>query len=422
MKPGEGSTQGDKMPSTGARLSISKDILADAFKLRPADAIAFMKQKGYAISWNWTDTLKEAHARAFTVARVTQMDILQDIRTAVLASQRSGLTERDFVKLLKPRLQAKGWWGEKVDPQTGEIYQAGSPRRLKTIFRVNNQTAFMTGRYKQMKAVSDTFEYWEYIAVRDSRTRPEHAALHGKVFRQDDPIWDAIFPPNGWNCRCRVRGLTRRQMEREGLTLSTGEVVTKEVNINGVKMTVSGVKSGSTTLFPDPAWDYNPGKAAYQPDLSKYDPDIARQYVQGSITGPDYKRFFEAAGKVKGEFPVAVLPDEYMEKIGAVSRIVKMSDETLKKNITNHPELVLADYQRLQNIIENAQVIVQDSDVKLVFMQLDNKIYYAAIKATVSGKALFLTSLRLANEYTVKQSIALALKRGGKILKDEMFK
>lgn len=272
------------MPSTGARLQVSsEDILVDAFKRRPADAIAYMKGKGNTLSWNWADTMKEAHAKSFTVAKVAKMDILQDIRTAVQESQRSGLPFSEFQKLIKPRLQAKGWWGEKVDPETGEIFQAGSPRRLETIYRVNNQTAYMTGRYKQMKEVADTFEYWQYISVNDSRTRPEHRALHKKVFRHDDPIWDVIYPPNGWMCRCRVRALMASQLEREGLQVTTGETIEKEVVLNGKTFNVKGVKVGSSELFPDAGWDYNPAKSVYGPELSKYDKDIAELYSKSSV-------------------------------------------------------------------------------------------------------------------------------------------
>ena len=44
----------------------------------------------------------------------------------------------------------------------------------------------------------------EYRTVGDDKVRPEHAALDGLILKSVDPIWDKIYPPNGWNCRCTV--------------------------------------------------------------------------------------------------------------------------------------------------------------------------------------------------------------------------
>jgi SPP1 gp7 family putative phage head morphogenesis protein len=48
------------------------------------------------------------------------------------------------------------------------------------------------------------FEYWEYRTVGDDRVRPSHQKLNGKVFKSSDAIWDTIYPPNDWGCRCTV--------------------------------------------------------------------------------------------------------------------------------------------------------------------------------------------------------------------------
>lgn len=44
-----------------------------------------------------------------------------------------------------------------------------------------------------------------YVTVGDDRVRASHAALNGLQRPKDDPIWDTIYPPNGWNCRCLVK-------------------------------------------------------------------------------------------------------------------------------------------------------------------------------------------------------------------------
>jgi SPP1 gp7 family putative phage head morphogenesis protein len=178
--------------------------LSALFQLPPEQAIKYLEAKGVKLTWNWWEMQREAHARAFTVAKVARLDILQDIRAAVETALKEGRTEQWFRKELEDTLKKKGWWGKRVhvDPVTGEaqLYQAGSVRRLQTIYRTNLQTAYMAGRQKQFDAEADRAPFVQYLAVRDSRTRPAHAALHGQVFRLDDPAWSLIAPPNGFNC------------------------------------------------------------------------------------------------------------------------------------------------------------------------------------------------------------------------------
>ncbi|MGG7387345.1 phage minor head protein, partial [Escherichia coli] len=96
------------------------------------------------------------------------------------------------------------------------------PRRLATIYNVNTRTAYGAGRYAQMMNTADLYPYWQYVAVMDGRTRPEHARLHNMVFRYDDIFWQTHYPPNGWNCRCRVRALSAARMKELGLQVSYG--------------------------------------------------------------------------------------------------------------------------------------------------------------------------------------------------------
>mgnify|MGYP003667007507 CR=1 FL=1 len=218
------------------------DTLRALFEREPADAVAYLERKGLRVTWNWAEMLDEAHARAFTVAKATRLDVLRDIRKGVLDSVREGKTLRQFRAELTPLLQEKGWWGKQLDVDGSEI-QLGSPRRLKTIYQTNVQSAYMAGR-AQAAAEADAFPYLQYVAVMDSRTRPTHAALDGQVFAKDDPIWDTHMPPNGFNCRCRVRPLTRAQAEREGLDVrsSEGQTVTRTVD--------AGADQASGELFP----------------------------------------------------------------------------------------------------------------------------------------------------------------------------
>jgi len=76
-------------------------------------------------------------------------------------------------------------------------------------------------RRQQQEENIDSRPYWMYVAVIDPSTRPEHAALHGRVFRHDDAFWKTHYPPNGAGCRCRVRALTEAQVKTKGIVVES---------------------------------------------------------------------------------------------------------------------------------------------------------------------------------------------------------
>lgn len=249
--------------------------------LTPADAVRFFSGKGETLAWDYTEVWGEANVHAFTVAKVTELEVLRTIRAEVAKSIGDGQTFETFKRTLRPRLEDLGWWGkqEVLNADTGELtkVQLGSVRRLRTIYQTNVQTAYMAGRYKRYLADVATRPYWRYVAVMDGRTRPAHAALNGKVWRWDDPIWAVIWPPNGWGCRCDIVALTEAEFRAQGLALENGAnaIVDLQVPIGrtGETVAVKGVKyvdeAGKQRVFrPDPGWDYNPGAA-----WSRFDPD-----------------------------------------------------------------------------------------------------------------------------------------------------
>ena len=250
--------------------------LKGIFGLEPEQAVAYLKSKGYAITWNWQDMLDQAHDQAFTVAKAMRLDLLSDIRGALETALQDGQTLKQFITALQPTLESQGWWGKQVivDSQgEGELVQLGSPRRLKTIYQTNLQSAYMAGRKATMEETTDTHPYWMYVAILDGKTRPSHRALHGQVFRHDDPIWSAIFPPNGFNCRCRVVALTEAAVKRRGLRIvsSEGRMFTETVETGVDKRTgeirtaeVTGLrttdKAGKPVTFrTDPGFNHAPG-------------------------------------------------------------------------------------------------------------------------------------------------------------------
>lgn len=244
--------------------------LALAFGLPPERAVEYLRSRGTRIAGDWKSVAAAVRSGSFSVAGVTKAQVLDDIRAALDDALASGQTYDQFRASLVPKLQAAGWWGRwPHDTETGEILPGKGikPRRLETIFRTNLQGAYMAGRYKGMVEASDSHPFWMYVAVMDGRTRPAHQLLNGRVFRWDDPVWQVIYPPNGYNCRCRVRALSAGDMRRKKLSLSesAGHIDTVNVDLGkrGGVIPVQGLRDPATgrRFAPDPGFDHNPSGA-----------------------------------------------------------------------------------------------------------------------------------------------------------------
>lgn len=194
------------------------------FNLPPKDAISYLEEKGFKIGWDWHETLDNAHSKAFTVAKIARMDLLQDIRQSLITAMEKGQTLEQWKASITPTLQEKGWWGKKtvINPEGREQeVQLGSPRRLRTIYDTNMQSAFAAGRYKAMLAGAETRPFWEWRHITISNPRKQHVALNGRLFRFDDPFWNVAYPPSEWGCKCRV--IARSAREVEGKEILSGE-------------------------------------------------------------------------------------------------------------------------------------------------------------------------------------------------------
>lgn len=164
-----------------------------AFRLAPERALAWLKERGknLKLSADWNELDSDAHDKAFTVAKVMSADILQTIFDNVEKAKSEGWTLKQFQDNLLPELKKAGWTGTTAS-------------RLKVIYDTNMQMAYSQGKYRQQKLIADLYPYWKYTQIERPTKRHDHTLLHGKVFRHDDPIWDLIYPPSGFGCKCSV--------------------------------------------------------------------------------------------------------------------------------------------------------------------------------------------------------------------------
>ncbi|HML52867.1 MAG TPA: phage minor head protein [Solidesulfovibrio magneticus] len=235
--------------------------------VRPAEAIRFLQDK-VAVTREEFDRLSDAaKARAFTVSGLARVDMVEAVRRSMLDAMEQGISLKEWKASVGQALEAAGYTGDRA-------------LRLETIFRTNVQSAYMAGRYAEMMAMADTFPYWQYSAVNDGRTRPAHRALSGKVYPAGHPFWDTWFPPNGFNCRCSVRALTRSQVEDRGLTVESE--IPKEID----------TASGPVRMTPDQGFATNVGKDWLEsltpsPLAEEIKPLVSRAICRGGLAFAD---------------------------------------------------------------------------------------------------------------------------------------
>ena len=255
-----------------------------AFSLEPEKAVEYMQDKGFRITKDWREMWEDAHAKAFTISKMTDAELLKDTKGLLDNALKEGWSAQKTQREMTNMFKSRGWWGkQKIVDENGEEkeIQLGSPHRVRTIYKQNMQSAYNAGRYLQLLEDVDFAPYFVYNSILDESTRPSHRALHGKVYRYDDPVWASIFPPNGWGCRCFVKSLSEREVERKGIKVeqSGDNLRYKEVIVNKdtgetkqvAVLTVEDLSGKVIDFSPDAGWSSNAGKAAWNLDVLAYD-------------------------------------------------------------------------------------------------------------------------------------------------------
>ena len=382
--------------------------------LPPQEAIAFFRQKGYRTTFSYLDMMHRAHSDAFTVAGVTRLDVLQDIRTLIDQAIAEGTTFDTFRKGMKERLSAKGWWQpvEVKDDLTGEtktVDLTGS-RRLRTIFDTNMRTAYAAGQWKRIQRTKKALPFLCYKTVGDDRVRPRHRAWHNVVLPVDHPWWKTHFPPCDWQCRCQAVQMTAGMVQRAGLR------VWDEPPDDGPPVDFTNERTGEVTKVPKgihPSFAYNPGEQSSFPDPARYTiAELGDEAARLAVHSPAFAEL--VAGDTLGAAPVAWVDEAIAKALDATVRRVDLSSETMRKQVRTHPEMSLPEYRQLPDLFRTA-LVVGDEDVdrlQLFGLLRDGdgklRLYRAVVKLTGSGEALFLTTFHRARARQLQVAFDLA--------------
>ncbi len=364
--------------------------LQATFRQPFAEQVDFLRRKLALPSERWDSIKRDQHDAGFIVAGAMKADLVDDLHSAIKQVASEGKSIEWFRKEFNGIVQRRGWkdW-------TGSDSKEGVTWRTGIIYTTNLRTSRAAGRYVQMND-PDVVRYNPYVMYRHRSTehpRMEHKAWDRLVLRHDDPWLKAHRPPNGFGCDCILQTVSERRLKRLGKTgpdkaPDDGTYEHVDRRTGEVHVLPKGVQYG---------WDYTPGQQAAATRtlaqritrLETLDNEIARLNVKSLVDAEVFASFF--AGGIAGEFPVAVLKNADRLAIGAESSVVLLSQESLAAHVKSHPEIALADYRKIQRLMDEGEVYRQ-GDTRLVYLAIDGVTYRAALKRTQDGrKNYFLT-------------------------------
>ena len=233
------------------KYGLSKDFI---FK----EAVAFLKGKAALPDEVYGRLSSESRAKAFTVSGYTSLVVLQEFLGCLTKAAEEGTTKEQFREDMDRFLTDHGYGG--IDPWHSD-----------NIFRTNMQTALNAGHYEGMtdETVMKLRPYWRYRTAGDGHVRESHAAMEGRVYRADDPIWDIWYPPNGFRCRCLVVSLSKKQVERMGLRVEKDPPMDVDYSTGEIR-----------PKFPDKGFSNNPAKSTWKPDMAGISPELRKIFRQ----------------------------------------------------------------------------------------------------------------------------------------------
>ena len=154
------------------------------------------------------DFVREVYERRRDSVSLEARRSIQDRVDQLVSKQlREGATEFNATKALS---ESQGW----------------TRGYSTTVYRTNVANAYAAGEWSAytQPEIKRLFPALIYDATMDGDTRPNHGAANGLIAAVDDPIWERLAPPLGWNCRCSVVSLSAPKLRRMGLLDAEGRV------------------------------------------------------------------------------------------------------------------------------------------------------------------------------------------------------
>ena len=167
------------------------------------EAVSFMKSKIPMKKTEWNALEPKLRFRAFTVARLTQLDYIEAARGRLISAMEKGEGYASTWKDIKA-----------IAAEDGAINF--TPGYWENVYRTNTQTAYTAGKLMQFK--DNPLPAWRLLIVDDSRTSDICRGLmrDGKqslTIASDHPFWETFgYPPYHFQCRTGLQAVYKSEI------------------------------------------------------------------------------------------------------------------------------------------------------------------------------------------------------------------
>lgn len=143
---------------------------------------------------------------AFKIAGVSRLDALRAVRDALAAAVSRGESAAQAALRVQSALIASGY--SPLDPWHADLV---AQQALAQSYGAASYQSLTNER------LAGLIPFFRYVCVVDEFTRPNHLVWNNHFFKSGNPIWQKIWPPNGFRCRCSVKGVSVNTVTTYGI-------------------------------------------------------------------------------------------------------------------------------------------------------------------------------------------------------------
>jgi hypothetical protein len=169
------------------------------------EAVSMLKGKVPLTKREWSALEPKLRFRAFTVARLSEVDYIEAVRGRLLSAVENG---EGF---------AKSWADIKAIAKEEGAYE-WKPGYWETVYRTNIQSCYVSGKLMQYEKTSPPA--YQLFIIDDNRTTAICRALlsasgYGIAMPANHPFWKIYgFPPYHYGCRDSIRAVRKSEIGR----------------------------------------------------------------------------------------------------------------------------------------------------------------------------------------------------------------